>query len=172
MDKQHIRYCIKTRSLLELNATQIHEELIAASGDYYVWYPTIVRWLRAFFAGRESLEDNPRSGRPITAVTQNNIDAVKDLVDEDPHISNDNIATIVDTILEQYLHLRKISSRWVPYELTQEQRQRRVNICTENLTKFESGAWRLCDVITRGETWVYHGKIESKQRSKAWVAHG
>ena len=179
MDKQHIRYYIKTRSLLGLNATQIHEELIAAYGDDYVSYPTIVCWLRAFFAGRESLEDNPRSGRPITAGTQDNIDAVKDLVDEDPHISIDNIATIVDisrgsvhTILEQHLRLRKISSRWVPHELTQEQRQRRVNICTENLAKFESGAWRLCDVITGDETWVYHRKIESKQRSKAWVAHG
>ena len=129
MDKQHIRYYIKTRSLRGLNATQIHEELIAAYGDDYVSYPTIVRWLRAFLAGKESLEDNPRSDRPITAVTQDNIDAIKGLVDEDPHISIDNIATIVDisrgsvhTILEQHLRLRKISSRWIPHELTQEQR--------------------------------------------------
>ena len=89
MDKQHIRYYIKNRSVLGLNATQIHEELIAAYGDDYMSYPTIVRWLRAFFAGRKSLEDNPGSGRPITAATQDNIDAVKDLVDEDPHISID-----------------------------------------------------------------------------------
>ena len=47
-----------------------------------------------------------------------------------------------------------------------------MNICAENLAQFESGAWRLCDVITGNETWVYHRKIESKQRSTAWVAHG
>ena len=110
MDKQPTRYYMKTRSLLGLNATQIHEELIAAYGDDYVSYPTIVRWRHAFFAGREPLEDNPRSGRPITAVTQDNIDAVKELVDEAPHISIDNIATIVDisrgsvhTILKKHL---------------------------------------------------------------------
>ncbi|CAF4576686.1 unnamed protein product, partial [Didymodactylos carnosus] len=80
---------------------------------------------------RESLEDDPRSGRPITAVTQENIDAVKDLVNDDPHISIDYIADIldiscgsVDTILKQHLRLRKVSSKWVPHELTQEQRQR------------------------------------------------
>ncbi|CAF4483037.1 unnamed protein product, partial [Didymodactylos carnosus] len=179
MDKQCIRYYIKARSLLGLNATQIHDELITAYGQDYVSYPTVALWLHAFSSGRESLEDDPRSGRPITAVTQENIDAVQDLVNDDPHISIDYIADIldiscgsVDTILKQHLRLSKVSSRWVPHELTQEQRQRRVTICAENLEKLESGVWRLCDIITGDETWVYHRRIESKQQSKAWIAEG
>ena len=41
------------------------------------------------------MEDNPRSGRPVTAITQQNIDATKDLVKDDPHISIDYITTIL-----------------------------------------------------------------------------
>jgi len=45
------------------------------------------------------LEDNPRCGRPIAVVTQQNIDAVKELVNDDPHISIDYIATILGTVI-------------------------------------------------------------------------
>ena len=55
----------------------------------------VVRWLRAFSAGRDSLEDDPRSGRPITAATQDNIGGIEDLVDDDPHISIDYITIIL-----------------------------------------------------------------------------
>ena len=80
---------------------------------------------------RESLEDNPRNGRPITVITQQNIDAVKNLVNDDPHISFNYIDSIflnilhgsADIILKQHLDLRKITSRWVPHKVTQEQRQ-------------------------------------------------
>ena len=146
MDKLCLRSYIKTRLLLHLTATQIHDELTTAYGQGVVSYSTVAHWVHRFSSGRESLEDDPRSGRTITVVTQQNIDSVKVLVNDDPYISIDLIAGIldishgsVDTILKQHLGLKKISSRWVPHELTQEQRLRRVNVCTENLQKFETG---------------------------------
>ncbi|CAF1510471.1 unnamed protein product, partial [Rotaria sp. Silwood1] len=176
MEKQHIRLYIKTRWLLGLTATQIHDKLTTAYGQGVVSYCTVTRWIQRFSNEQESFEDNPRSGRPITAITQQNIDAVKDLVNDDPHISIDYIAAIldishgsVDAILKQHLGLRKITSKWVPHKLTQEQRQRRIDICIENLQKLESGIWRLCDIVTGDETWIYHRKIKSKEQSKAWV---
>ncbi len=39
----------------------------------------------------------------------------------------------------------------------------------ENLAKFESRTWRMCDVVTGDETWIYYRKIES---SGSWVAEG
>jgi len=95
MDKQHIRYYIKTRSLLGLTASQIHQELVTAYGQECVSYPTVARWHHAFSSGEESIEDDPHSGRPITAVTQDNIAAVKDLVDDNPYISIDYIADVL-----------------------------------------------------------------------------
>ncbi|CAF1456850.1 unnamed protein product, partial [Rotaria sordida] len=36
----------------------------------------------------------------------------------------------------------------------------------------ESGQWRLCDIITGDETWVYHRGIDSKQSNMTWCAEG
>ncbi|CAF3356139.1 unnamed protein product [Rotaria sp. Silwood1] len=79
MEKQYIRSYIKTRWLLGLTATQIHDELTTAYGQDVVSYCTVTRWIQRFSNERESLEDNPRSGRPLSDITQQNIDAVKDL---------------------------------------------------------------------------------------------
>ncbi|CAF3952580.1 unnamed protein product [Rotaria sp. Silwood1] len=79
-----------------LTATQIHDELTTAYGHGVVSYCTVTRWIQRFSNERESLEDNPRSGCPITAITQQNIDAVNDLVNDDLHISIDYIAIISD----------------------------------------------------------------------------
>jgi hypothetical protein len=130
MDKLFVRSYIKTRSLLGLTATEIHDELVTAYGPGVVSYCTVARWIRRFSSGRESFEDDPRIGRPITTATQKNIDDVQDLVCEDPHISIEYIVDTLQishgsvfTIIKQHLKLRKISSRWVPHELTSAPRQ-------------------------------------------------
>ncbi|CAF1524417.1 unnamed protein product [Adineta ricciae] len=95
MDKLSVRSYIKTRSLLGLTATEIHDELVTAYGPYVVSYCTVARWIRRFSSGRESFYDDHRVGRPITTVTQRNIDAVQDLVLDDPHISIEYIVDIL-----------------------------------------------------------------------------
>ncbi|CAF1257129.1 unnamed protein product, partial [Didymodactylos carnosus] len=116
--KEYIRAYIKTRLLLSLTATEIHQELINAYGHDCVSFSTVAQWIRRFASGRESFEDNPRSGRPVTAITRANIHAVEQLINDDQHIRIDYIAAMldisygsVDTILKHHLHLPTISSR-------------------------------------------------------------
>ena len=116
MDKLCLRSYIKSRQLLGLIAKEIHAELATTYGHGTVSYRTVARWDYRFPSGRESIEGDPRQGRPIIVVTQKRIDAVKDLVNEDPHISIDYLAYIldishgsVDTILEQHLRLKRDS---------------------------------------------------------------
>ena len=71
-----------------------------------------------------------------------------------------------------HLKMRKLTSRWVPHELTEKNRQDRVRVCEENLAKFKDGKWRLCDVVTGDESWFYHRQIGKKQANKSWVAEG
>ncbi|CAF1552172.1 unnamed protein product [Rotaria sp. Silwood1] len=65
--------------------------------------------------------------------------------------------------------MRKVTSRWVAHQLTDEQKQKRLRICRQNLEKFRNGTWHLCDVITGDETWIYHRQIGRKSSNATWV---
>ena len=56
----------------------------------------------------------------------------------------------------------QVEIRWLPHQLTAEQRKERVKLCRENLAKFRAGSWRLCDIITGDETCIYHRQIVDK----------
>ena len=45
------------------------------------------RWANYFREGGQDLEDDPRSGRPATAMTNENIDRIRQLIQDNPHIS-------------------------------------------------------------------------------------
>jgi len=40
------------------------------------------------------------------------------------------------------------------------------------LTKFRDGSWRLCDIITGDETWIYHRQIGHTSTNASWVSEG
>ena len=68
-----------------------------------------------------------RSGRPISATAEENVDAVKAMVEEDARVTVSQIeqelgisSGSVRMIMHEKLHLSKISARWVPHMLTQE----------------------------------------------------
>ena len=90
---------------------------------------TVFRWVKAFKAGKFSVEDDTHPGRPKTSVTKANIAAVKIMVRQDAQLSVKDIASCtgisegsVQTILKKRLDLRKICARWVPHLLTEEQK--------------------------------------------------
>jgi transposase len=62
------------------NARQIEEELRLVYGDTTPAYSTIAKWVAELKRGRESLNDDPRSGRPATAVTDENVAAIEKMV--------------------------------------------------------------------------------------------
>ena len=54
---------------------------------------TVFRWLKAFKAGKFSVEDDTRPGRPKTFVTKATIAGVKIVVEQDAGLSVKDIAT-------------------------------------------------------------------------------
>ncbi|CAF4941683.1 unnamed protein product, partial [Rotaria socialis] len=68
--------------------------------------------------------------------------------------------------------MKKVTSRWIPHQLNDEQKQERLRLCRENLAKFRDGSWRLCDIITGDETWIYHRQIHHKLTNKTWIGEG
>ena len=46
-------------------------------------YVTVCKWVRCFNDGRESIENYPLVGRPVSVLTEKNVATVKTLIEED-----------------------------------------------------------------------------------------
>ena len=65
--------------------------------------------------------------------------------------------------------MRKICARWVPHSLTEDQRQRRVEISQQLLARYrEEGDFFLRRIVTLDETWARCFEPELKRQSAEW----
>ena len=80
MDKIEYRAVIKFLVLEGNTAKQVEERLTAVYKESSPSAATIKRWVKEFQRGRESLEDDPRPGRPSTSTNEENIETVHQLV--------------------------------------------------------------------------------------------
>ncbi|CAF1410283.1 unnamed protein product, partial [Rotaria sp. Silwood1] len=58
-------------------AKTIHEELATALGPNAPSYQTVARWAKRFREGKEDVNDDSRSGRPVSVLTDENIELVR-----------------------------------------------------------------------------------------------
>ena len=103
--------------------------MIAAFNNEAPSMTTIYRWFSEFQRGRVSLMDNVREGRPKSAVTQENINVVRQLITEDRHVTYREIQeslgigmSQIQIILQQELGVQKLFSRWIPHQLFDERK--------------------------------------------------
>ena len=68
-----IKFCVKN----EFNGAQTLEMLKKCFGNDTLTRLNVFRWHERFGSGRESVEDDERSGRPPTAKTDENINKIK-----------------------------------------------------------------------------------------------
>ena len=179
MNKESFRFYIKVRTALNISAGAIYDELYSVCGDQAPSYATVKRWAKWFREGGEEIEDEARPGRPVTETTFENIEQVRLLIDDDPHITIEEVQEqtglshgTVQRIITDPLNLKKATARYIPKDLTDFQQAERVRICKQNLAKFQEGTWRLCDIITGDESWFYHTQIGRKSSNAAWVRRG
>ena len=159
-----------------VQAADIVRRLSAVFGESAESRSTVYRWIQLFTEGRQSLEDDPRSGRPSTAVTEESVAAVEKIVMEDRHVTIREIAQTMDIssstaheILHNRLQLNKLSARWVPCLLEPELKHNRVEACRELLEisdQYGKGFWQR--TITVDETWIPYFNPETKDQSKEW----
>ena len=119
----------------KLSTEESYRNLLEAFGDKVPSKHTVKRWFLEFKREITSLEDEPRSGRPPTAVTPDTIATVRSLIKEDSRITYDQIAESVsigkagiNSILHVHLGVRKLAARWIPHNLTNLQIEARVEV--------------------------------------------
>ena len=112
-----INFCVK----LGEPASVTFEKLKQAYGELSLSRAQVFRWHKSFLEGREHVEDEPRSGRPSTSKTDENVERVKALVRSDRRLTirmmgdqlNLNTFT-VHQILTEDLQMRKVCAKMVP----------------------------------------------------------
>ena len=63
MSEQRV-YC-KIRAQLGYPSSEIHGDLQKVYGNEAFKFRTVCKWVQRFKAGRESVENDPREGRPV-----------------------------------------------------------------------------------------------------------
>jgi histone-lysine N-methyltransferase SETMAR len=75
---------------------------------------------------------------------------------------------VCQEILIENLNIRHIAAKFVPHLLTNDQKQRHVNLCLEVQEKANKDPTFISRIITRDESWIYGYDPETKQQSFLW----
>ena len=128
-----------------------HARLVQAWGEQAPSDHTVFNWFLEFQRNKFSVQDFPRSGRSSTSVTEQTIDAVRKIIEDDAHSTYQHIepilgisSTPINSIIHDYINLRKACARWVSHTLTDNQKQLRVQFCLHSLKRLEEGSVSSC----------------------------
>jgi histone-lysine N-methyltransferase SETMAR len=157
MDHVEQRIILKFLFMKGLRYKAAHNELSSVLGGQVYSLSQVKRWIRRFKDGDLSCEDEDRSGRPFSDLS----DAIRLHLEKFPFTSAKVLAKYFSTslptisrILTTHLGLRKFSRRWVPHELTDDQKLSRIQISAELLTSLRNDEFGgFCHIATGDESW-------------------
>jgi hypothetical protein len=110
-----VKFCFLLEEMVVMFETAYNE---AALGKTQVY-----KWLSRFTNGELSLADQPRSGRPLTSRTDENITRIRELILEDsrraidePVDSSGVSCSSRQRILREVLQMKKVAAKFVPHK--------------------------------------------------------
>ena len=154
----NIKFCAK----LGKSASETLLMLSQVYGTFCLKRTTVFEWHKRFKEGREDVNDDDRPGRPMTHRTDETVNSVSALVKSDRRLSirmmSDELHLSRETvrkILTEELQMRKISAKLVPKILTDEQKERRMQVCIDLSRRIEEDDDLASKIVTGDETWCY-----------------
>ncbi|UYV77869.1 hypothetical protein LAZ67_15002625 [Cordylochernes scorpioides] len=170
-----IEFCVK----LQISATDTFEMLNKAFPNNAPKRTTVFEWHSRFKAGRISIKDDPRQGRPTFQRTDENVQKITDLIKENPRTTlleleqDTGISkTTIGRIVTEDLRLKKTLAKFIPRFLTNEQKLCRLATCEDMLEMTRTDPEWKDKIITGDETWVYGYDPETKRQSAEWRGQG
>jgi histone-lysine N-methyltransferase SETMAR len=153
------RSVIRFLLLLGKDNREILEQLQAAYKEKCPSNVTVYFWINEFKRGRQTVEDEPRSGRPADVKNEEMIERCEEIISENRRITVEELSAILHIstgsahAIVHELGFNKVSSRFVPRFLTPEMREDRVSCCEANLKLYDQyGEKFLHNIVTVDET--------------------
>ena len=135
-----IKFCVK----LGETGIETFNKLKQAYGEHALSRSQVFKWFKAFSEDHESTKDEPRSGRHSTSKTDKNVEIVGTLVRSDRRLTLRMIGselnlnhTTVHQIVSEELAMKKLCAKFVPKNLTIEQKDNRKNVCFHLLERIQ-----------------------------------
>ena len=92
LDKIELRVVIKYQFLKGKSPKEIHQDMQETLGSDAVSYSLVKKWVSRFKMGQNDIQDDPRSGRPISTTTPENVEAIHEMILQNRRISSKDIA--------------------------------------------------------------------------------
>ncbi len=124
-----------------------------------------------------NIQDKPRSGRPRSVHTPEAAAKIRECLEQDGRRTISEVAekakmssSSAYKIMKEDLKLSKLSPKFVPRILTEEQKKSRVTMCEQNLEHCLDEPDFLARIVTGDESWVSVFEMERKTKSRVWMA--
>lgn len=169
-DKRHLREALLFVFHLKKNATAAHQMIVEAYGNDAVSIRTCQEWFQRFKSGDFNVNDKEH-GKPPKNFEDEELQA---LLDEDATQTQEQLAislNVTQKTLSVRLHaMGKIQKegKWVPYVLTERNKERRKTTCEILLERFQRKSF-LHRIVTGDEKWIY---FDNPKRKRSWVSPG
>ncbi|GFW63551.1 protein GVQW3 [Trichonephila clavipes] len=173
------RICIKFSFKFGKTGTETYETMTKAFGDEAMSRARVFEWFRRFKEGRQSVNIDPRSRRPSTSRNEHKIAQMKAVVlsqlrltvreiTQECHISVGSC----DGILRKDLNMLRVSAKFVPRLLTENQQFQRLATSSDLFQSASDDPEFMKLIITGDEALAYGYDPETKQQSWQWKTPG
>lgn len=165
--KEHIRHCLLYEYQLGHTASEAERNICRAIGPGAVSNATAWRWFDRFRNKDFSLQDEPKSGRPMEI----DLSQLRQAIESEPtQTTRDVASTLGCTHGAVRYHFKRLCfvsklGDWTPHDLSPVQLQKRVEACQQLLSSHRTFNW-LDNLITGDEKWVLYANV---QRKRQWL---
>ena len=172
MKKEYQYFFIQTMVKEGIEATEIHRILSDAWGINNVLSKRRVQHVAKEYRENDRMVCKRRegSGAPRMARVEQSVEHVQLLIQENPHISIQEISDIteiswssVQRILTKDLQLRSLCARWIPHSLTDRMKQQRIRESEILLRDL------MATVFVIDEKWLYQNYLPPTQHIRVWA---
>jgi len=166
------RVCLKFCCNFGKNFTETVQLLNQAHGVDCMSRTQCYEWFKHFKEGRMLVGEDPSPGQPSTSINDNHVERVCAVIHGNHHLTVQEVADEVGIsigschqIFTEKLKMCRVSAKFVPRLLTDDQKENRVEISQELLANANGNENFFKNIITGDEMWVYGYDVETKMQS-------